>query len=94
MPASALRQHIVHIRQHIVRHDDTHPAALNPPAVRASAYFLQKRLLRDFTGVGREYIDLQLNAVRAKRLPRKHSCYQGKEYLPQGRFLSTATALN
>ena len=33
MPASALRQHIVHIRRHIVRHDDAHPAALNPPAV-------------------------------------------------------------
>ena len=35
MPAGALRQHIVHIRQHIVRHDDAHPTTLSPPAVRA-----------------------------------------------------------
>jgi hypothetical protein len=28
------------------------------------AYFLQKCLLHDFTAGGREYIDLQLNAVR------------------------------
>ena len=34
MPPSALQQHIVHIRQPIVRYDDAHPAALNPPAVQ------------------------------------------------------------
>ena len=33
MPPSALQKHIVHIRQPIVRYDDAHPAALNPPAV-------------------------------------------------------------
>jgi hypothetical protein len=31
-PTAVDRQHIVHIRQPIVRHDDAHPAALGPPA--------------------------------------------------------------
>ena len=35
VPTALDQQHLVHIRQPIVRHDDAHPAALNPPAVRA-----------------------------------------------------------
>jgi hypothetical protein len=32
MPVGALQQHVVHVRQTIIRHDDAHLAALCPPA--------------------------------------------------------------
>jgi hypothetical protein len=35
MPPAALLQHVIHIRQALIGHNDPHPAALNPPAVRA-----------------------------------------------------------
>ena len=35
VPTALDQQHLVHIRQPIVRHDDAHPAALDQPASSA-----------------------------------------------------------